>query len=62
MCLPIYAQPQDVLKICRAVLVRRRSDRDEENVGRCDRRGNVSREAQTPVLLVSLDQILETGS
>ena len=50
-----------MLKICRAVFVRRRSDCNEEDVGRCDRRRNVGREGETPVILVSLDQILETG-
>ena len=52
---------QNMLQISGAILVRRRSDRDEENIGGADGGRDVGREVETPVLLVSLDEILEAG-
>ena len=51
---------ENVLKIGGAVFIRRSADGDEQNVGRRNRRADVGRETQASVLLVALDEILET--
>jgi len=52
---------EDVLQVGRAIVIRRRADRDEDDVGGGDGRRNVRGEGQSLLLDVPFDVVVQTG-